>query len=130
MDFPSKKPTRKKNEPAPALERDWWVNYDLDEAMTLECKQWIPTFEELDDLLSRFIEEGYKLQIMWDARNHCHACYCYVIGENTPNKGLILTGRGSAPMRAVRNLLFKHYKALKGVWPRPERQRRTTVIDD
>jgi hypothetical protein len=110
--------------------RDWWVNFELDEALTLECKLWKPDFEELDSMMVRFIEEGYKVQLVYDALHTCHAAYAFVVGDNTPNKGLILTGRGSAPIRALRQLLFKHYKALDGVWPRPVTKEQRKEFDD
>jgi hypothetical protein len=111
-------------------DRDWWVNYDLDEALALQCKQWTPDFEELDDKVTGLIVEGYKLQTQWDEKNQCFACYCFVVGTKTPNTGLILAGRGSTGLKAIRQVIFKHYVALKGVWPRPKREIARNAIDD
>lgn len=85
---------------------------------------------ELDELALKLTESGYRISLKWDTFNECHACYLQSIEETGTNAGAILTGRGSTPLKALRQALFKHYVVLREDWGSHRKSRQREVIDD
>lgn len=96
-----------------------FVNLELDEKQHKACKAWIPTLDELDDVLYKLSDEDYQISLRYDAYGKCEGAWMQKRGDKGDNAGLILSGRGSTPIKALKNLLWKH-KCTDGQWPAPE----------
>lgn len=84
----------------------------------------------LDDLAVKLVEADYRVSLKWDDRNECHACYIQRVGLEGDNVGAILTGRGSSPLKALRQALFKHFVALEEQWGSWRKSNSRELIDD
>lgn len=114
----------KKNSPpesAPKSTRVKWefVRYELDEAQIKQCREWVLDWETLDDLLLKLHEYEYKFVLKWDAYNSCYQAMMSTDNKFQPNYNLGLVGRGSTPLKALKQVLFKH-AACGEVWPAPD----------
>mgnify|MGYP005858164155 FL=1 len=72
--------------------------------------------EEGFDSLLKFIEEGFSLKFSYDDNNCCHQVTATPKKHSHPYAGMYLVGRGSEPLKALKQLLFKHYHILDGIW--------------
>jgi len=98
-----------------------WVNIDLTVAQADHMRQ---LYSDVDKLLNdwqNLIESGYKVTVSEDKWNKCFSCYVIPVGEAHPNKGHILSTRGSDFLKAVRGALFRHHVLFDCVWTDHER---------
>lgn len=79
-------------------------------------KSMVLSAEEAFDSLLKFIEEGFCVKFSWDANNRCHQATATPKQNDHDYAGMYLVGRGSEPLKALKQLLFKHYTILNGVW--------------
>jgi len=106
-----------------------FVQYELNEVESKQCKSWSLDAAETWDAMLPLLDEGYAFTVKYEGQNNCYACFVALRGvENHPNSGLILTGRGSTPSKAVKQALFKH-NAIDASWVQFG-ERRATVLDD
>jgi hypothetical protein len=54
------------------------------------------------------VEAGYKLSLTSDNKNDTYIATLVGHGDNCPNKGKGLSGRGPTPAEAIKSLLYKH----------------------
>lgn len=107
-----------------------FVKFDLDAKQAQKCKLWQPTFDELDGLVLREVEAGYKFTFSWDNYNDCNQCSMQTDANIGENSKLILVGRGSTPLKALKQVLAKH-QVCEGHWPVPDfQERHNTEFDD
>ena len=74
------------------------------------------TAEEGFDSLLKFIEEGFSVKFSFDDSNCCHQATATPKKTSHPYAGMYLVGRGSEPLKALKQLLYKHYHILNGIW--------------
>lgn len=107
-----------------------FVAYELTAPELRELKAWKPTIEELDDIVSKLTDEGYKFTLKFDEYNDCEQCTMMQAYKNGPNWNLGLVGRGSTPLKALKQALWKH-KSCDANWPIPDHtSRRQKEFDD
>jgi hypothetical protein len=82
------------------------------------------------DAVHKLIESGYKTTLKWDDYNDCFGAFVIAEGRNPENTGMVLTGRGSTPLKALKQAMFKHYVVFDGSWGAWAKQRPTTEFDD
>ena len=83
----------------------------------LQQQKEMPFSEEAAfDSLLKFIEEGFAVKFSYDDNNCCHQATASPKKSNHPYAGMYLIGRGSEPIKALKQLLYKHYHILDGVW--------------
>ena len=119
---------RKSNVPPPPFKAAEFVNVTLGDAERAAIKAVEYLTEAFDTSLSTLIGDGYKVSLRFDERNDSYACWL-IAPDRSQNKGLILSGRGSTALKAIRQALYIHYTILSGVWTGHEVQQRD-VIDD
>lgn len=73
------------------------------------CKAQAFDDAECVDQLVKLCSKGYKLTFRWDEYTNSFAVWASVSDKDHHNFGYILTGRGSLPSKAFKQLLFKHY---------------------
>jgi hypothetical protein len=66
----------------------------------------------------------------WDERNQCYACFMYPVAESNTNWGMTNTGRGSTPLKAVRQVLYKHFVVFDQVWGAYAERTQASEYDD
>lgn len=79
-------------------------------------KEMVLSADDAFDALLKFIEEGYSVKFSWDGNNFCHQATATPKNPEHEYAGMYLVGRGSEPLKALKQLLFKHYTILRGVW--------------
>lgn len=107
-----------------------FVNYELDAIQQKACKEHEVTevlvFSQLDELCG----DGYSFGVRLDRDGVTFASFMQFRGDSGINAGLILSGRGSSPFKALKQVLYKHYVCLDGDW-RPFAEHGSGVsIDD
>lgn len=110
---------------AKKTERDVeFVNYSL----SSEQKKFLKAQQiDYENELLRVIERDMKVTLSYDNFNECFACFLVPVGEN-PNKGLILSGRGSTPLKAFKQALYID-SLFEGVWAAARPPRREELDD-
>ena len=103
-----------------------WVNYTLSADQKAELKS--QTFD-FDNALLRLTEEGMKVTIAYDDFNECYSCYLIPKSPDHTNAGCILSGRGSTPIKAVKQAAYIHWNIFDGNWS-DARQSRRDELDD
>jgi len=106
-----------------------FVQYELSEVESIQCKAWTLDGESAWQALLPLLDEGYGFTVKYDGYSQSYACFVQIRGdESHPNSGLILTGRGSTPLKAVKQALFKH-QAIDASWVQYG-ERRFSELDD
>jgi len=103
-----------------------WVNYNLttDEKKTLKSADF-----DADNALLRLVEESYKVTLGYDKFNECFSCFIIPAGENHRHSGMILSGRGSTPLKAVKQACYIHWNVFAADWS-DERLSQREELDD
>jgi hypothetical protein len=120
----------KTQETAPRFNDVKFVNWTLTKEQAAECKGWLLVLGDFDSALEKFEEEGYKLTSRWDSYGECWGAFAYPEEGKTENGGYILTGRGSSPLRAVKQLLYIHYAVMDRGWAAWSVATRGIELDD
>lgn len=107
-----------------------FVNYELTKDEKTRCKAWLPTLEEHEDALLKFCESGYKISVKWDDYSNSYAAFAQATQPDDDNFGLLLTGRGSTPHRAVKQALYKHFMVFDLQWGGYAERRDIEELDD
>lgn len=97
----------KQREKAARFDNSRFVNFELDKEQSATCKAWSFTSDDFCSEVQRFIDSGYGVSLKYDERNECYSCFIQNRGEAGPNRGLVLTGRGSTAVKAFKQCAFK-----------------------
>lgn len=123
-------PAKKQAQQQSGFKEKLWVRYELDEKERELVKQWKPKLDELDQQILQAIGTVYRCGVSFDnARN----CWLVVMQTKSPegeHSDLLLSARGSTPLKAFKQLVYKHLELFQGKWPRPEFEDPSVVIDD
>lgn len=103
-----------------------WVNYTLSSEQKAELKSQDFDF---DNALVRLTEENLKVTLAYDDRNECYAAYLIPKNPEHKNAGCILSGRGSTPVKALKQAAYIHWQIFDGDWS-DARTPAHDVIDD
>lgn len=108
-----------------------FVQLEPDTAQLAEIKAWEPDMHDMDSSMLRYIEAGYKLSFKWDTWSESHAAWLIAPEESDDgNAGMILSGRGSTPFKALRQIMWK-LAFIKGrAWREWADNSMKTAIDD
>jgi hypothetical protein len=106
-----------------------FIQYELDESQRIECKGWDLDGDALWLELLAYVDDGYTFSVKWDTFSQCYACFMQVRGDDQHiNANLILSGRGSSPAKAVKQVCFKH-RAVGASWSEFA-EKRVAALDD
>lgn len=103
-----------------------WVNYNLSPEQKKELKSQDFDF---DSALVRLTEENLKVTLAYDDRNECYSCFLIPKNPEHKNAGCILSGRGSTPVKALKQASYIHWQIFDGDWSDARTSVRD-VIDD
>lgn len=106
-----------------------FVRYELsdDEAKNLKTAE-VSEKAALEGVVA-LVEQEYKLTMRWDGYHGCHCVWLLPPDNHPDNAGLILTGRGSSPFKALKQLLWLHYERFKEIWPAPMTKAQVDIDD-
>ncbi len=123
---------RKAKDPskAPRFNAAEFVQYELDKAAQASCKAWNVSADALLQSVLGLAEQGYSVTLKWDTYSQAHSAFMRLAGGTGPNEGLILTGRGSTPEKALKQLMYKHFEVMHEAWEDFSGGRRGAEIDD
>lgn len=108
-----------------------FVNYELNPEERADCKLWATEGQDLDLYTKASCEEGYRFSIKWDDRSKAFACFMSAYGDaGKYNGGLMNTGRGSTPLKALRQVLYKHLVVFDKEWGGYAEATDWSAIDD
>lgn len=98
-----------------------FVNYNL----TTEEKQAIKsqkfTLDDFDSTCVKLTESDYKITFSFDKRGSCYQAFLIPQRDGMVNKGLILAGRGSTPVKALKQAAYIHYRIFDEDWSQYQR---------
>lgn len=113
---------------SPGFKPSNFININLTGEQIAENKAWRLSIEEMDNLMHALCFDGFKFTMRFDKFNDCFACWL-VPPDGHRWSGRILAGRGSTPTKALKQLLYVHYKALETDWDTVQDQV-ALVLDD
>jgi len=93
-----------------------FVQYELDKESQAMCKAWDLTSDALVDMLNGLADSGYRITVKYDTYSSSYAASMQEVHDTGRNSGLILTGRGTTAVKALKQLFFKHFHIMDGVW--------------
>lgn len=107
-----------------------FIQRELSAEESLACKRQVAPLEALDDSAMSLGDQGYRISLKWDTYGDCYGAWMQQTQDGKPNAGMCLTGRGSTPMKALKQLFFKHYVLLEENWADFREARSKDEIDD
>jgi len=95
-----------------------FINYDLTPEQKTTFKAWLgENYDKAFDMIQNVVDGGYNLSVKVDEKANGYAAFLTCQSEKSPNKGWILSGRGSHPLHAILGVLYRHAVLFDGVWP-------------
>jgi hypothetical protein len=92
-----------------------FVNVTLESAQRDTLKAANFGADEFESAFAALCADGYSLKLRYDDRNDCFSAWL-LPAAHSKHDGMILSGRGSTPMKAIKQLCFIHFKMLEGDW--------------
>ncbi len=106
-----------------------FVNYELSDEQRKALKALPIWSEDWDSWLDRCSDEGYQISLKFDSYSRSFAAFMSIRTESHVNGGCILTGRGSTQIKALRQVLYKHWAIAEGEWNRLDRSLNNEIDD-
>lgn len=122
----NKKPPSQNNVFQPAK----FINYSLSKEQKDEIKSTALTLEYADDILSKLAEANYKITFSYDDFAECFAAHIVPKGSQHKNAGFILAGRGSTPLKALKQAAYMHWQIFDEDWSEYYTERGREQLDD
>lgn len=91
-----------------------WVDPQLSEQEKRELKEKPFDLSAYEDCLLALTEQDYSIKLQFDVYSRCFVCHVVPKGEKHINKGMILSGRGSTALKALKQAYFKHHRFFDG----------------
>jgi len=88
------------------------INITDDLKRTIKAIEY-PDAQLVDDLF-RFIDKGYSVKFSYDDYNHCHMTTLTGQSKDHPDYGVFLTGRGSMPAKAFKQMSYFFHEICGG----------------
>ena len=105
-----------------------FVNISLNDKEKAQLKSQPFTLDDLDNAALRLSQEGYKISLSYDSKHNCYSAFLFPTATCQSNKGLMLSGKGSTPVKALKQLFYGHYVQLREEWS--DGASNTIEIDD
>ena len=93
-----------------------WINYDLTKQDKEKLKKYFAEDDSEFQALEAAINTGHKLTVGYDGFAKAFAAYLFPGPNNSINKGMALSARGSTASSALRGLLYRHFVIFEGSW--------------
>ena len=106
-----------------------FLNVELTKPQAEALKKMPAWSEEMSGYLDTVVKAGFQISLKVDGFNNCFAAYMQIRLHSHPCYGFILTGRGSTQIKALRQLLYKHFAVLGEDWSKAKGPQ-PSAIDD
>lgn len=93
-----------------------FINYSLSAEQKRDLKAQPYTSEMFEADLHAVCDSFYKVSFSYDTYNNCMSCFWTPRDEKSPNKGLILTARGSTVLKAFKQAMYLHHVLFEENW--------------
>lgn len=107
-----------------------FVSADLTDAEKALCKVWGEWEVDPDALLESVLGDGLRLTLKDDPATGGFLVFLNPVGDTHPYVGWVLSGRGSTPVKAIKQACFRHLVQLKRKWPLVSKSTARTEFDD
>jgi len=107
-----------------------FVNYELGKDEQARCKAWQFDLDTLSDALLRLADSGYVVSCKFDTYSEAHSAFLRQAVPDGENAGYILSGRGSSPLKALKQVIFKHFVLFEQSWAQYSTPKITEDYDD
>lgn len=107
-----------------------WINWSLTDKEKKALKATNLSLDDYEDFMVKLTESGHKVTVSHDAFNDCYSAAIVPTQENTLNKGFILTGKGSTPLKAIKQACYIHFSIFNGDWSTYSTRTGREEIDD
>lgn len=133
--MPQTKNSKDKNPPenkpkTPRFNDVRFINYNLSDEQKAECKGWPLPIADLDNLALRLCEGDYRVSLKYDDYSRAFACFINPNGDKHPHLGWVLTGRGSTPLKALKQACYIHFLLFEEDWSEYQMETKGIEIDD
>lgn len=130
----ARKPTAAKSGNAGNPSGGWVKGEFVDFELTVQQKEDLKNMgldtEWMDGAIVELVEAGYRISIKYDEYNSAYAAFMQQMDSRGENFGFILSGRGSTPLKAVRQVLYKWSVVPGGDLAQFQRGKRREEFDD
>jgi len=93
-----------------------YLRCELTDQQKVELKGQSLSWEEASNTLTELLEADYRVTLKYDTSNSCfQALMSSTLSENEA-AGWTLAARGSEPLKALKQLFYKHYVMLSEQW--------------
>lgn len=107
-----------------------FVNYSLSAEQKKELKATELTLEYADDIMTKLTEANYKVTFSYDDFGECFAAHIVPKGGQHKNAGFILAGRGSTPLKALKQAAYMHWQIFDEDWSEFYSAKGREALDD
>jgi len=125
---PKNKPTPKPVQPR--FNDVQFVNWALSAEEKVACKAWSLNLEDYDSAYGKLIEDGYKVTVSYDGFRSCFTASVVPAKDAKSNQGYILTGKGSTPLKAVKQAFYIHWHIMAEEWSSYSTAKAQEELDD
>ena len=125
---PSTKPQSKPTQPR--FNDVQFVNWSLSAEEKAACKAWSLTVGDYASAIGGLVEAGYKVTVSYDNFRACFTASIVPTKDAKSNQGYILTGKGSDPLKAVKQALYIHYHIMGEEWAAYSTAKSVEELDD
>lgn len=125
---PKNKPTPKPTQPR--FNDVQFVNWSLTVEQKAACKVWSLALEDYDNAYGELIQGGYKITASYDNFRACFTASIVPTKDAKSNQGFILTGKGSTPLKAIKQALYIHYHVMGEEWAAYSTAGKAEELDD
>jgi hypothetical protein len=106
-----------------------FVKYWMSKAELAACKASEFPIGDLETTLIHLCESGYKTSVSWDDYSDAFAAYLACNNPQDENYGWCLSGRGSTPVKALKQACYQHFVLFDKVWPKLLEASRAEIDD-
>lgn len=100
-------------EPAPFK---GFIEYDLSEQEKSDLKQQAFDLVIANTCLTNLVQAEYRVSFGFDFYNSSFTCSISHKDPKHANAGWVLVGRGSEPLKALKQAAYKHYTVFDEIW--------------
>ncbi len=107
-----------------------FVNVPLTAEIKADIKAWDLDGDALDNLLLKLVEADIRITVSYDSYHQCFSCTLAHTDDKHADASLLLSGKGSTPLKAVKQALYIHWKLLDADWSAYSQQHQREILDD
>lgn len=107
-----------------------FVNVPLTAEHKASIKDWHIDLSGLDDMLLKLLETDIRVTMSYDSYNQCYSATLAHTDDKHPDFLYLLSGKGSTPLKSVKQVLYIHEILLEHNWAAFSLSRQREEIDD